>query len=155
MSDALAFYSAHALWIWIAVAAAILAVEVALGSGWLLWPAVVAATVGGLSALTPLPLPVALVLFAVLTIASSLLARRYFPRSEMAAGGDINDNITRLIGQEARAVQAFSAGHGRVSVDGKEWPAELEEGETLRLGAEVVVTGVRDGTRLQVRPSPR
>ncbi|MFN3524266.1 MAG: NfeD family protein [Phenylobacterium sp.] len=147
------FYAAHDFWVWTGLAAAILATEVAIGSGWLLWPSASAAAVGVLSLLTPLGLPVALFLFAVLTIASTLLARRYFPRSEMAAAGDINDNVGRLVGQEGQAVQAFLGGHGRIAIDGKEWAAELEEGETLAAGQDVRVVGVTGGTRLRVRPS--
>ena len=155
MTPVLDFYLAHDFWVWIALAAAILAVEISVGSGWLLWPAASAAAIGVLALLTPLTLPVALLVFAVLTIASSLLARRYFPKSAVAAAGDINDNVARLIGQEGLAVQAFTAGHGRISIDGKEWPAELETGEDLAAGAEVEVLGVSRGTRLTVRPSTR
>lgn len=149
------FYLANDFWVWIGIAAAILAVEVAVGSGWLLWPSASAATVGVLALLAPLTLPVALLVFAVLTIASTLLARRYFPPAAVAAGGDINDNVARLIGQEGQAVQAFRHGHGRIAIDGKEWAAELEEGESLASGADVEVVGVSAGTRLTVRPSPR
>lgn len=154
MNPALTFYVANDFWVWIAIAAAILAIEISVGSGWLLWPAASAAAVGVLALLAPLTLPVALLVFAVLTIASTLLARRYFPKSAVAAAGDINDNIARLVGQEGQAVQAFAGGHGRIAIDGKEWPAELESGETLAVGAEVEVVGVSSGTRLTVRPSP-
>lgn len=149
-------YAAHPFWAWLALAAAILAAEVALGSGWLLWPAASAAVMGVLTLVVPMPGAVALLAFAVLTIASTLLARRYFPRAEVAgAGGDINDNVGRLVGQEAQAVQAFQAGHGRIAIDGKEWAAELEDGEALAAGEAVQVVGVRAGTRLLVRPAPR
>ncbi len=36
-------------------------------------------------------------------------------------------------------------------VDGKEWAAELEDGEELPLGAEVKVTGIIGGARLKVK----
>lgn len=148
-------YAAHPFWAWLALAAAILAVEVALGSGWLLWPSASAAVVGVLTLALPMSATLALLIFAILTIASTLLARRYFPRAEVAgAGGDINDNVGRLIGQDALAVQAFQAGHGRIAIDGKEWAAELDAGvESLAAGAAVQVVGVRAGTRLLVRPS--
>lgn len=149
------FYAAHPFWVWLALGAAILAVEVALGSGWLLWPAASAAAVGLLTLVAPVSFAVAILAFAILTIASTLLARRYFPRSAVAAAGDINDNVGRLVGQEAQSVQAFQGGHGRISIDGKEWAAELEDGETLDAGVDVLVTGVTGGTRLRVRPAPR
>lgn len=147
-------FADHPFWVWAAVAAGLLAVEVVSGSGWLLWPAASAAAVALLRLVFDLPIVTELMIFAGLTIVSTLLARRYFPRSAVE-GADINDNIGRLIGQEAEAVQAFSRGHGRVAIDGKEWAAELEEGETLARGAAVQVTGVSGGSRLRVRPSSR
>ena len=144
-------YAAHPFWVWLALAGALLAIEVAVGSGWLLWPAASAAAVGLLALAAPLSLPVAIFIFAVLTIASTLLARRYFPRSAVAAPGDINDNVGRLIGQEGLAAAPFEAGRGRVLIDGKEWLAELESDGALEAGARVVVLGVFDGTRLRVR----
>jgi inner membrane protein len=94
--------------------------------------------------------PAALLLFAVLTIVSTLLARRYLPAGIAARGGDINDNVGRLVGHRGAAAQAFVGAKGRVLVDGKEWAAELLEAETLEAGAAVVVTGV-EGARLKVR----
>jgi membrane protein implicated in regulation of membrane protease activity len=143
-------YGAQPFWVWAALAAALLAVEVVTGSGWLLWAAASAAATGVAAALFGPPPTVAILVFAVLTIASTLLARRYLPRSVSAHAGDINDNIARLVGRHGSAVQAFARGAGRVFIDGKEWAAELEEGEALEAGAEIEVTGV-DGARLKVR----
>ncbi len=42
MSDLSDFYLSHPLWIWAALGAGLLAIEVAAGSGWLLWPAAAA-----------------------------------------------------------------------------------------------------------------
>lgn len=153
MPDVFAFYLSHAFWFWLGLAAAILAVEVAAGSGWLLWPAGSALAVAFLSlAIGPDP-ATNIAAFAVLTLVSTLLARRYLPRSVLGAGGGINDNVARLIGQEGRAAVAFSDGCGRVLIDGKEWAAELEEGQALAKGRRVQITGVRNGSRLQVRPA--
>jgi len=142
-------YIAHPAWIWAAVAAALLAVEVAAGSGWLLWPAASAGVVAIIEGFRETPLAAAVLIFAVLTIVSTLTARRYVPRRPSDAG-DINDNIARLIGHEGRVVAAFQAGAGRVFIDGKEWAAELEGGEALESGARVTVSGVA-GARLKVR----
>jgi membrane protein implicated in regulation of membrane protease activity len=145
------FYDVQPFWVWAGLAAALLAVEVVTGTGWLLWASASAALTGVAVALAGPPLPAALLFYAALTIASTLLARRYLPRSLPAhAAGDINDNIARLVGHRGSAAQAFARGAGRVFIDGKEWPAELDEGDTLEAGAEVQVTRV-DGTRLKVR----
>jgi membrane protein implicated in regulation of membrane protease activity len=94
--------------------------------------------------------PTALLVFALLTIVSTLLAHRYLPRHATAPAGDINDNVARLVGHKGSAVKAFKARTGRVFIDGKEWAAELDDGETLEGGASIEVVGV-DGARLKVR----
>lgn len=143
-------YLSHSAWIWAAVGAALLATEILAGSGWLLWLAASAGVVGVIDGFSDLPFPAAVLIFAGLTIVSTLTARRYFPRRPPAECQDINDNIARLVGHEGRVVAAFEGGAGRVFVDGKEWPAELEGGETIEAGARVAVAGV-SGVRLKVR----
>jgi len=143
-------YLAHPAWIWAGVAAALLAVEVAAGSGWLLWPAASAGVVAVVEGFREIPLAAAVLIFVLLTIVSTLTARRYVPRRLSGQAQDINDNVARLIGHEGRVVAAFQAGAGRVFIDGKEWAAELDGGGQLEAGAPVRVTAVQ-GARLRVR----
>lgn len=150
MDTILGIVADQPFWLWAGLAAALLAAEIATGSGWLLWAAASAAVTAVLVALLGPSHPTAILIFAGLTIASTLLARRYLPRPADAPGGDINDNIARLIGHRGAAVSAFQRRAGRVFVDGKEWAAELDDGEALEAGASVEVVGV-DGTRLRVR----
>jgi membrane protein implicated in regulation of membrane protease activity len=153
MRALLDLYAAYPFWIWAALGAALLAVEILTGTGWLLWAAASAGVVAAAS-FAGLSLPAALLLYAALTIVSTLAARRYMPRSVAGAGEDINDNASRLVGARGAAVGAFENGVGRVSIDGKEWPAQVEGGERLAGGAPLVVVGVH-GLRLQVRPAAR
>jgi membrane protein implicated in regulation of membrane protease activity len=146
------FYNAQPFWIWMGVAAALLAAEVSTSTGWLLWPTAAAAIVGVISYFVPLPVPVALLLFAAITIVTTLLGRRFTPRSELAQGGDINDTSARLVGHRGRAATAFARGEGRALVDGKEWPATLDGGGDLPAQAPIEVTRV-SGARLTVRPA--
>lgn len=143
-------FLAHPAWAWAAAAAGLFAVEVVTGSGWLLWPAASAGVVAVFMGFTPLPTPAAVLIFAVLTIVSTATARRYFPRRLAGDAHDINDTTARLVGREGRVVAPFLAGAGRVFVDGKEWAAELAEGDALEAGARVKVTAVA-GARLKVR----
>ena len=85
----------------------ILAGEVATGTGWLLWPAACAALVALLTFVLKGNFAVELAVFAVLTIASTLLARRYLPGNASGDGPDINDNVGRLVGHYGMAVSAF------------------------------------------------
>jgi inner membrane protein len=151
MFDPMSLYVAHPFWSWAAVAALFLMAEVMTGSGWLLWPAGVAALVAFLATFAGLGPSDAVLVFALLTISSILLARRYLPKSLFRqSGSDINDSVGRLIGHQGRAVAAFAGRSGRVFVDGKEWAAELEDGETLAAGARIEVVGVA-GAQLRVR----
>jgi hypothetical protein len=150
MSDITLFHDLHGFWIWAALAGALLVAEVATGSGWLLWPAASAAVVAILVKTLGIDLEAAVLVFVVLTLVSTLLARRFLPRSLFPHATDINDNVARLVGHHGRAVAPFKGRAGRVFIDGKEWAAELDEGEVLEAGAEVEVTGVA-GARLRVK----
>ena len=146
-----ALYTGHPFWIWIALGAALLAVEVATGSGWLLWPAAAAGITALLVTFGGLDLAQAALVFALLTISLALLARRYLPKSLVRhPRHDINDNVARLVGHHGNVVAAFKGRNGRVFIDGKEWAAELDGGEALEAGARVEVTGVT-GAHLRVR----
>jgi membrane protein implicated in regulation of membrane protease activity len=143
-------YATHPLWVWLGLAAALLAAEVATGSGWLLWPAASAGVVALLAGFAGLEAAPALAVFAALTIVTTFLARRFLPHTLLQRGHDINDNVARLVGHQGRAVDAFQHRHGRVFIDGKEWAAELAEDGEVAAGAPVEVVGVQ-GARLRVR----
>jgi membrane protein implicated in regulation of membrane protease activity len=145
-------YAAHPFWVWLALGAILLAIEAGTGSGWLLWPAASAGVVA-LLALTgwKVGLPAELLVFALLTLVSTILARRFL-KTASDTEPDINDQTQRLIGKTGRAVTAFENGQGRVLVANAEWAADLDGGATLKNGAPVVVTGIA-GPRLVVQPS--
>jgi membrane protein implicated in regulation of membrane protease activity len=138
----------HPFLLWIAVGAVLLAIEVGTGSGWLLWPAGSAVVTALLALAMPLDPSLQAVVFAVLTIITTLAGRHFFPRRPLAA--DINDTATRLAGLEGVAATEFQAGRGRVFVDGKEWAAELQGAASLATGVKIVVVGVH-GARLTVK----
>lgn len=142
-------YFAHPFWIWLAAATVILAFEVATTTGWLLWPAGCAVVVAALTFFVGGNFAIELAVFAVLTIASTLLARRYLPRNASGDGPDINDNYGRLVGQAGRAVADFENGRGRVFIDGKEWAA-VADGEAPALDQAVEVLAA-DGATLRVK----
>lgn len=150
MDSILGIVADQPFWAWAALAAALLAVEVATGSGWLLWASASAAVTGVIVALLGPGTPTAILVFAALTIGSTLLARRYVPRRYVSTGGDINDNVGRLMGHHGSAVDAFQGRKGRVFIDGKEWAAELDGADGVEAGASVKVVGVHGG-RLKVR----
>lgn len=139
----------HPFALWMAIGAVLLAIEVATGSGWLLWPAASAAIMGLVGLVWHFDLDMQLVIFAILTIITTLTGRHFFPRA--IVGADINDTRSRLTGLEGVAAGAFQDGRGRVFVDGKEWAAQLEGGASLASGMKVIVVAVK-GACLTVRP---
>jgi membrane protein implicated in regulation of membrane protease activity len=152
MDALVAFYSQHPMWVWLAIAAVLLAIEVATGSGWLLPAAASAAAVGVLTLVYPLGFAGESILFAVLAVASTFLSRRFLkPRHANDTDEDVNDQRLRLVGRSGEAVQDFVDGRGRVFVDGSEWSAEAEPSSRLTAGARVEVTGLASGARLVVR----
>jgi membrane protein implicated in regulation of membrane protease activity len=152
MQEVAVFYSLYPFWTWLAVGALLLALEVSTGSGYLLWPAASAGVVALLTLVLHLGFPLEAVIFAVLTIATTVLARIYWPPRKHSHGHDINDRGARLIGKIGETVGIFAAGQGRVFVDGAEWSAELADDDTgPPPGARVQIVEVVGGGRLKVR----
>jgi membrane protein implicated in regulation of membrane protease activity len=143
------FYATHPFWVWLAAAAIFLAIEVATGTGWLLWPAAAGFLVGLLTLVVAPGLPIELGLFAVLTIATTYAARRFLRPVLDASNPDLNDPALRLVGRDGEALAGFEHGKGRVFVDGKEWAAVAPEGEPAA-GQKVQVVSV-EGAVLTVR----
>lgn len=142
-------YAAQPFWFWLAFGVILLAVEAALSTEWLLWPAVSAGVVAVLAAVgLRLGLPFEIGVFAILTIISSVASRRLVRRVNPTEP-DINARDSRLIGQKARVVETFINGHGRVFVSGSEWPADIE-GAAPPIGENVIVEAMT-GSGLKVR----
>jgi hypothetical protein len=150
--SALLELSSNHFWVWLLIGVALLAAEAATGSGWLLWPAASAGVVAVLVLVgVSIGLPAEIAVFAVLTLVTTFLARRYLIRLP-SDHPDINDQAQRLLGKIGEARSAFVEGQGRAFVNGAEWPANLETGGELEAGERVVVTAI-DGPRLIVKPA--
>jgi inner membrane protein len=150
MDAVLDIYASQPFWIWLAIGVLLLAVEAALSTEWLLWPAVAA---GVVAVLTALGLDIGFAgevgLFAILTVVATLFSRRLIQRVNPDDKPDVNDRDARLIGQKARVVEPFVDGRGRVFVSGAEWAAEIE-GEGPPVGDSVIVEASL-GSGLKVR----
>jgi membrane protein implicated in regulation of membrane protease activity len=144
------FILTHPFWDWMAAGAAFLAIEIATGSGWLLWPAGSAAITAVVTLLLPLNTAEAFAVFGVLTIFTTYVGRRYLIGRRHDAT-DLNNPLRRLVGHRGEAVAAFEGEDGRVFVDGKEWSARLDGPGPVTAGAKLEVIEVLDGARLKVR----
>ncbi|MFN4041718.1 MAG: NfeD family protein [Brevundimonas sp.] len=151
MDPILSLYVAQPFWIWLGLGVFLLAIEAAFTTEWLLWPAVSAGVVALMTALgLRFGFGVELIIFAVLTVVSTLASKRLIKRVNPVEMPDINSRDSRLVGQRARVTEAFVGGRGRVFVSGAEWSADIDQGAPLA-GEDVVVERV-DGGRLTVRP---
>jgi inner membrane protein len=152
MQALLLIYESHPFWVWLAIGAVFLALEVPTASGYLLWPAASAGAVAVLTLWLVLPPGYQLIAFAVLTIISTIVGRRLMPRHAHGDGPDISNRASGLAGRFGQAVAPFAAGQGRVFVDGAEWMAELEPGQAApEPGSRIEVVSVQGGGRLIVR----
>ena len=143
-------YANQPFWIWLAIGVILLAIELALSSEWLLWPAVAAGIVAVLTGLgLRFGFGVDLLLFGVLSVGLLAASRKLVKRVNPDDVPDINARDGRLVGQKARVIEAFVDGRGRVFVSGAEWAA-LIEGVGPQAGESVVVESV-DGPTLRVR----
>jgi membrane protein implicated in regulation of membrane protease activity len=167
-------YLQNPFWIWLAVGAVFVALNIATGSGKLIWPAAAAAFVAFVNlAKVRLGMPIEVTVFVGLSILgvvlSVVLSRRtpHIPR-EAAVERERRapppeavpqtldqpnpDHGGRLIGRIGRTTGEFVNGVGRVWIDGAEWGAEIDNGEeVLPPDAPVRVMGVTGGVRLKVR----
>ena len=150
MEMALNVLQLHPFWVWLAIGALFLAVEIVTGSGWMLWPAGSAALVAVAAAFLSLSGAAEIAVFAVCTIVTTYVGRRYLRRGG-AEGPDVNDPLTRLIGHRGEACAPFDGTDGRVFIDGKEWSAELDGQGPVGAGTKVEVVSVLGGARLKVR----
>lgn len=143
----------HPFWTWVAVGALLLVAELGTGSGYLLWPAASAGVVAALTLVTPFGVIGQILVFTLLTIATTYLGRRFLRPASAMPGPDLNDKSERLVGREGKVVQAFEDGSGRVFIDGSEWAADADSDASLDKGAHVQVLAVLGGGRLKVRPA--
>lgn len=142
-------YAAQPFWIWLAVAVTLLAVEAAFTTEWLLWPAAAAGVVALITALgLDFGPAFEVAVFSIVTVVLTLFARRFVQKVNPAAEPDINARDVRFVGQQARVVEPFVNGQGRVFISGAEWQAEIAAGEPP-VGAFVTVTAA-EGSVLKV-----
>ncbi len=103
-----AFLDLHPFWGWAAMGALLLAAEVATATGYLLWPAASAGVIAVVQLFSRLRLPVDLLAFALLTLVSTLIARRFLPVHLRQPGPDINDRARGLIGRSGQIVGSMA-----------------------------------------------
>lgn len=170
-------YLENPFWVWLAVGAVFVGLDIAIGSGKLIWGGVAAAALAFVNlASVRLGSMVELALFAAVALGGVLISiapwkgkpsaqtphdeimrerpakveKRRVEATEPEIVADEN-RTGRLIGRIGRTTSEFANGVGRVWIDGAEWGAELDGDETIPADAPVRVMGVTGGVRLHVR----
>ncbi len=86
-----------------------------------------------------------LIAFSIMTLISLVAIRPFVIKYLAKSNGEkhIETNANALIGRRAIVTQQISNGVGRVSVDGDDWKAEIEDEELIvAIGEKVEIVGV-------------
>ena len=136
-------------WSWLIFAAALFVLETIVPGVFLMWFGFAAALIGLVLFFVPLDWQIQLLIFAVLSVVSVLLARMVGNGGSPQSGDPhLNDRGAQLVGQVVVVSQAIRDGRGRVQVGDSMW---LAQGPDADAGARVRITGVH-GTALTVEP---
>lgn len=136
-------------WHWWVLGAVLLILEVMAPGMFFVWFALASFTLGLLVFILPLPVAIQLLLFAVLSVVSVLIGRRYVNKLVLGGsdGDEVNQGASRLVGRTVKVTQAIQNGVGRVRVGDSDWRAT---GPDTPAGASVQIVAA-DGTTLIVR----
>ena len=140
-------------WSWVAFGIGLGAVEMATMSFFLIWPALAALMMAVLLWISPAMSPeVQIILFAVLSVALTLIGRRVILRFGDGGGEEtlINNRAAQLVGRTG-VVLSGGESEGAVEVDGVRWRASWDGGPALKDGARVRVVASK-GMVLEVSP---
>lgn len=134
-------------WSWLALGLVLAVAEIAVPGVFLIWLAGAAILTGLVTWVVPIGLPVQIVVFAVLAVASVFLGKRYLGRNPIhEADPGMNDRGARLLGEVVTITRAIDGGTGRARHGDTEWLVrgpDAEPGTRMRIvshdGAVLVV----------------
>jgi membrane protein implicated in regulation of membrane protease activity len=134
-------------WAWLAAGLLMAAAEMAAPGFFMIWLGGAALVTGLITWVVPIGVPMQVVLFAVLAIASVLLGRSYLRANPIeSADPAMNDRGARLVGETVVVTHAIDGGQGRVRQGDGEW---LARGPDAQPGTRMRVAG-HDGVVLIV-----
>lgn len=140
-------------WHWLALGAALLMLELATGTTYILWPAAAALAAGLLVALFPMAWPWQIAAFAGLTLGATYGGRRYIKGKWLGrTDHSLNDRGRELAGQRGVAAVDFQQGAGRVRHGDTEWRAESRD--AILAGDTVEITGVEGASLIVKKVTP-
>jgi membrane protein implicated in regulation of membrane protease activity len=157
MDAIIGFLEGFTLWHWLGIGIILLTLEVAVGTFDLLWIAIGAFATALFALIAPEPIggwQGQLVFFGIVAIAFVLSGRTIFRglRTRPSTHPNLNDRLTKMVGEHGEAATSFDDGRGKVKVGDSVWLAEQVGGSSIAVGDKVVVAGA-DGTMLKVKPA--
>jgi inner membrane protein len=130
-------------WHWLALGGLLAIAEMIAPGFFMIWLAAAAVVTGLLSFVLPISASLQMVMFAILSVAAVLVARRWMEANPtISADPLLNDRAARLVGQVVTVVEPISAAGGRVKVGDGVWSAR---GAAAEIGTELRVAGVESG----------
>ncbi len=143
------FQSLAPHWFWLTLGVLLGATEIVAPGFFLIWLSGAAIATGLVAWVMPISLPLQVGFFAVLSIVSVYVGRRWFALNPTeSTDPNLNDRGARLIGESVIVVEAIVGGKGRVKVGDSVW---IAKGADAAVGVRVRVTG-SDGAALNVDP---
>lgn len=128
-------------WAWLTIGLILMVAELALPGFYLIWIGG-AALLTGLIAFSGIPIAAQAVCFAILTVASIMVARRWFNVHPIdSADPLLNNRGARLVGEIVTVVEPIEGGSGRVKVGDSVWTAY---GADASIGTKLRITGTGD-----------
>lgn len=136
-------------WLWLGLGLILAIGEMVIPGVFLIWLAGAALVTGLVAWVVPIGMPLQVVLFAVLAIASLFTGRNWLRRNPVeAADPMMNDRGARSVGEVVVVTEALGPGSGRVRLGDSEW---LARGPDAKPGTKMRVTA-HDGATLIVEP---
>ncbi len=141
-----------AYWDWFIAGLVLVILEIFAPGAVFLWLGIAAAMVGAVVFFAPyLDWKFQFTLFAVLSVVSIVVSRRYLKRRPLETDHpNLNRRGAQYVGRDLILDAALSGGQGRLRVDDTTWRVE---GPDLPVGAKVRVTAV-NGATLKIEANP-
>lgn len=149
--DLIAFLTTYGPWSWIVAGLVLLALELVVPGGFLVWMGIAGILTGLLTLFQPLPWAVQFLIFGILSLVSILVWLRV--TRNRRTGTDrplLNRRTDHFIGQEAVLDQPISGGFGRLALGDTTWRIA---GPDLPAGRRIRIVGA-EGAVLRVEPVP-
>jgi membrane protein implicated in regulation of membrane protease activity len=142
----IAMIGSYGGWSWIVAGLVLLALELVVPGGVLLWIGIAALATGGLALALPIYWPVQFLIYGVLALVALGLWLKLRPAERQTDRPLLNRRAARYLGHEVVLGEALSGGTGRIALDDTVWRVT---GPDLPAGTRVRVTGA-DGAVLSV-----